>query len=343
VVLAAGLLFGLPLWAAWEPLGPFGGPASIVVADPRSPKTFLAGTRNGLLFRSYDGGETWAPLRFPAQLQAVLNTLAIDPQNSGVYLAGLTSDSPAYSGILRSADAGLTWRQIPDLRNQQVRAIAFKRANSRIVAVGTDTGLFASHDGGSTWTRISPENNPQLRPIVAVSFDSRDANILYAGTPHLPWKTADGGASWNSIHNGMLDDSDVFSIQVDRNRPQRVFASACSGIYRSLDGASTWTPMVQAKDASYRTYVIVQDPQYENVWFAGTTHGMVRSNDGGGTWEKLGPFATRSIAFDPGRLGRILIATDEAGILRSDDNGKTWRPVNQGFSNQWLSAMWTSG
>jgi photosystem II stability/assembly factor-like uncharacterized protein len=301
----------------------------------------VAGTRNALLFRSRDAGNSWAPIPFPAQLRSTLNAFAIDPQTPGVYLAGLSGDSPSSTGILRSADFGATWRQVPELRNEQVRAIAFKRASSRVIAAGTDTGVFASYDGGATWGRISPSDHPQLRPVVAVAFDPNDPMIVYAGTPHLPWRTSDGGANWISIHNGMFDDSDVFSIQVDRNRPSRVFAGACSGIYRSLNSAANWTRLSEPKNASYRTYAIAQDLQYENVWFAGTTHGLVRSSDGGSTWKKIGPFATRSIAFDPGRLGRILIATDQSGILRSDDGGRSWFPVNNGFCNRRIDALWT--
>ena len=299
------------------------------------------GTRNALLFRSRDGGESWTQLPFPAQVRAFLNTLAIDPEGKGIYLAGLTSELAGYSGILRSTDAGATWRQAPDLRNQQVRAIAFKRANSNLVAAGTDSGVYLSQDSGLTWKRISPVENGQLRPIVAVAFDPNDSSTIYAGTPHLPWRTWDGGATWRSIHYGMINDSDVFSIQPDRNRPQRVFAGACSGIYRSLSGGATWARPA-AKDASYRTYIIVQDPQYENVWYAGTTHGTIRSLDGGSTWEELCPFAARSIAFDPGSLGRILIVTDEEGIVASDDRGKTWRAQNRGFCNRRLSSIWTT-
>jgi photosystem II stability/assembly factor-like uncharacterized protein len=337
------LLFCLRLHAAWAPLGPFGGPAAVVVADPHLPKTFVAGTRNALLFRTNDAGESWSALPFPAQLRATLNALAIDPQTPGVYLAGLSSDLRQYSGMLRSTDGGASWQQTPDLRNEQVRVIVWKRANSKLVAAGTDSGVFESQDGGMSWTRISPAENSQLRPVVSLAFDPNDGAILYAGTPHLPWKTSDGGVSWHSISAGMIDDSDVFSIQPDRNRPQRVFASACSGIYRSLGGGAGWTRLAGAENTSSRTYVIVQDPQYENVWYAGATHGMVRSRDGGGTWERLVPFATRSIAFDPGRLGRIFIATDEAGILRSDDSGNTWQAVNKGFCNRRLSTLWTIG
>ncbi len=339
---AALLLLCLPLWAELAPLGPFGGAASIVVADPHLSKTYLAGTRNALLFRSRDGGDSWASVPFPAQLRASLNAFTISPQAPGLYLAGLSSDSPQYSGILRSTDAGYTWSQVPDLRNQQVRAIVFKRASAKIVAAGTDSGAFLSQDGGATWARVSAKDNRQLQPIAALAFDSKDSATLYAGASHLPWKTTDGGATWHSIQPGMIDASDIFSIQVDRNRPPRVFASASSGIYRSLDGGGTWTCLMEGKDSAILAYVVAQDPQYENVWFVGTIHGLVRSIDGGATWAKLAPFATRSIAFDPGRLGRMLIATDDAGILRSDDSGKSWRPVNNGFSNRRMPSLWTA-
>lgn len=344
VFLTAGaLLICLPVWGTWVQIGPFGGSASIIVSNPHYPGTFVAGTRNALLFRSSDRGESWNPLPFPPQFQAVLNTLVMDPELNGVYLAGLSSDLAQYSGIMRSGDGGTTWHQVPDLRGQRVRALAYKRANSRLVAAGTDSGVFLSEDHGVTWRRISPSDDSRLQPIVAIAFDPNRSTTLYAGTPHLPWMTSDSGDSWQSIHNGMMDDSDVFSIQPDRNHPRRILAAACSGIYRSLNGGDTWTKLMETKGASYRTYVVVQDPEYENTWFAGTAHGLLRSDDSGTTWVKLGSFITRSIAFDPSRLGRVFIATEGEGILRSEDSGRTFQPVNQGFSNVRVSSAWIEG
>ncbi len=43
--------------------------------------------------------------------------------------------------------------------------------------------------------------------------------MIYAGTWHLPWKTTDGGAHWDNIKQGIIDDSDVFSIIVDPTSP----------------------------------------------------------------------------------------------------------------------------
>ena len=85
-------LSSVSLSAAWESVGPFGGSAAFVVADANSSKTFLAGTRNALLFRTNDAGLSWTPVPFPAQLKVTLNVLAIDPQTPDTYLAGVTSD-----------------------------------------------------------------------------------------------------------------------------------------------------------------------------------------------------------------------------------------------------------
>ncbi len=333
----------LPLHAQWKALGPFGGSAALVQVDPHVSGTIVAAAPNALLFRSRDGGETWDPLRFPPQLSGVLHALHLDPRTPGLWLAGISAELPGASGMWRSVDAGSTWEPVPAFRGLQVRVIAAFRGNSRVIAAGADSGVFRSVDGGSSWNRISPAGNPELRPVVSLAFDPKDSSTIYAGTPHLPWKTTDSGAAWRSIHDGMIDDSDVFSILVDRNRPQRIFAGACSGIYRSLNGGAAWTRLEGASDASYRTYTVVQDPQYENVLFAGTTHGMIRSRDGGATWEKIAPYATRSIAFDLRRLGRIFIATDEAGILRSEDNGRSWRQVNRGFCNRRLTPLTVAG
>jgi photosystem II stability/assembly factor-like uncharacterized protein len=239
----------------------------------------------------------------------------------------------------RTANAGTTWQPLPAFDGLQVRTIAIFRGNPRLMAAGTNTGVFETDDGGLTWRRISPADNQELQPVVSLAFDSKDGNVLYAGTPHLPWKTGDGGSSWSSVHEGMLDDSDVFSVLVDRNRPQRVFAAACSGIYRSLNAGAKWAQLPSSREASSRTYALAQDPLYENVLFAGTTHGMIRSLDSGASWERISPYATRSIAFDWSRPGRIFIATDQAGILRSDDNGRTWRPANRGICNRRLGPL----
>src|SRR5262249_34844736 len=108
-------------------------------------------------------------------------------------------------------------------------------------------------------------------PVVSLAFDPSNSKVLYAGTPHLAWKTADGGATWRRIPVGMEEDSDIFSIDVDASQRLHLFAGACSGIYRSLNGGGTWSSLENVTGGSYRTYVVTRLPGRSNVILAGTS------------------------------------------------------------------------
>ena len=324
----------------WEPMGPFGGSAAVIQVDPKHAGTVIAATNNSLLFRSKNSGESWDPLPFGPQLRSTLHAFAIT--KTGVYFACISSDTSDISGIYRSRDEGGTWEQLPGLARREVWSIAIWDSDANTIAAGTRNGVYLTTDGGTTWKHVSPDDNEEMAPVVSLAIDPKNSSVMYAGTPHLPWKTTDAGVTWHSIHDGMLDDSDVFSIHVDASEPQRVFASACSGIYRSENAAGGWMKMKAAKDASYRTYIITQDPREPRMIYAGTTSGLQKSSDGGVNWRRISPHATRWIAFDSSVAGRMFFATDEAGIFRSDDGGETLQPMNKGFCNRQLPALaWT--
>jgi photosystem II stability/assembly factor-like uncharacterized protein len=327
----------------WEPMGPFGGSAAVVAVDPNHAGTVLAASNNALLFRTRNEGANWEPIQFPGQLRSTLHAFAIDGMHGSAYYAGVSSDTLEQAGLYRSTDEGATWEQLPGLKKKDVWSLAFSPSDPNTMAVGARDGVHLSTDAGKTWRKISPPENRELAPVVSLAFDPKNAAILYAGTPHLPWKTPDGGATWQPVREGMLDDSDVFSIHIDASRPERVFASACSGIYRSESAASLWKKMTQAQGSSYRTYFVTVDPKQPNLVFAGTTFGVSKSADGGETWHRISKEATRWIAFDEKNPGRMYFATDEAGMLRSDDSGETIRAVNNGFCNRQLPAITSTG
>jgi len=174
--------------------------------------------------------------------------------------------------------------------------------------------------------------------VVSLAFHPTSSNILYAGTTHLPWRTTDGGATWESIYSGMHDDSDVFSIQVDAHQAQSVYASACSGLYQSSDGAGHWNKLPTPKGA-FRTWFVALDPRHTGFVFAGTTEGLLRSENGGKTWRLVSSEAVRSIAFDPAVAERIFFASTTAGLMVSTDGGRTLRESNFGFTNRSFTVL----
>jgi photosystem II stability/assembly factor-like uncharacterized protein len=327
------LLMSGVMQAEWRSSGPFGGEAELIRVVPKSPGFVIAGAHNGLLFASRNGGASWNDIPFSGQLSGVLHALEVDPRTEGTWYAGMEGERAWMSGVYKTSDGGQTWKLLDGIKGKAVWSLAIFSADPDVIAAGTGDGIYRSVDAGASWTRISPTDNEDLRPVVSLAFHPTDKNILFAGTTHLPWRTKDGGATWESIHTGMIDDSDVFSIQVDTHEPQSVFASACSGLYSSVDSAAHWSKLPTPKGA-FRTWFVALDPKRSNSVFAGTTEGLLHSEDRGRTWRLVTPQPVRSIAFDPAVTGRIFFASSTAGLMLSTDGGKTLHESNFGFTNR---------
>jgi hypothetical protein len=137
----------------------------------------------------------------------------------------------------------------------------------------------------------------------------------------------------------MEEDSDIFSIAVDRANPNRLFAGTCGGVYYSPDGGGTWASRRGASGVPSRTYVIARAPRNTRVVFAGTSEGLMQSSDAGITWHRLYRHSVRSIAFDSDKAGRMFVASD-AGVLRSEDGGAHFAETNHGILDRsWKEAM----
>ena len=132
---------------------------------------------------------------------------------------------------------------------------------------------------------------------------------------------------------GVIDDSDVFSIIVDPKDSNVVYASACSGIYKSDNGGEKFQKMQGIPSTARRTRVLMQDPRHLNIVFAGTTEGLFRTGDSGATWMRTtGPeLIVNDVYVDPANSNRVFLATDRGGVLASHDGGTRFMPRTTGF------------
>src|SRR5262249_19595233 len=70
-----------------SPEVPVSGRVTAIVVDPATAQTVYAGTAQGGVYRSLDGGNAWTPLMDSAQSLAI-GALALDPQNSDTLFVG---------------------------------------------------------------------------------------------------------------------------------------------------------------------------------------------------------------------------------------------------------------
>jgi hypothetical protein len=79
------------------------------------------------------------------------------------------------------------------------------------------------------------------------------------------------------------------SLLVDAENSRHIYASACSGIYRSDDAAAQWRKIQGIPYTARRTYAITQDPAQPGSVYAATSEGLWKTADGGMTWRRTTP------------------------------------------------------
>lgn len=319
----------------WRQVGPPGGTVISLEADPRDAKKLYLGTSDGHVFHSKDQGAHWQLLsRIGTGQDDVVTHILVDPRDANRLYASTWTLYSGGGGVYRSDDGGRTWKVI-GLAHETVRALAQAPTNPKILVAGALTGVYRSMDEGATWERITPAKHEDLRNFDSAAFDSRDENIIYAGTYHLPWKTTNGGKDWFPIQKGMIDDSDVMSIIVDPRNPDNVHATACSGIYHSVNSAQTWTKYKGIPFVFRRTQLIQQDPQHPEILYAGTTSGLWKTTNEN-DWKRITPgdWVINAIVIDPKNPQRVILGTEREGVQVSENGGASFTSANLGFQHQ---------
>jgi photosystem II stability/assembly factor-like uncharacterized protein len=345
ISLLAIFLFATAAWGSpWAVLGPDGGDVRSLSYDPHNPDRIFLGNSTGTLFLSQDAGHTWS--RF-AHLgdgdDYVLDHIVISTQDSNTMFVAAWSVQDQQAGdVFRSMDGGKTWQTLPAMHGKSIRAFAISASDPQTLVAGALSGIYRSVNGGENWQKISPATQ-EIKNIESIAIDPKNPNVIYAGTWHLAWKTPDGGANWEHINKdkGLIDDSDVFSVIVGESNSSVVFASACSGIYKSENAGEQFHKIQGIPFTARRTRVLKQDPSNPEIVYAGTTEGLWKTTDLGKSWKRMSDpeIVVNDVLIDPRDSRRVLLATDRAGVLASNDGVQSLSPSNHGYTHRYVSSI----
>ena len=326
----------------WIPVGPNGGDARSFAVDPGNPQHLFLGTTTSWIYQSTDGGGSWKRVaRLGKSDGLVVDSLVVDSSDAKTIFAGVWQVDRPEGGIYVSHDDGATWAAIAEMDGQAVLALTQSYSDPKTLVAGTLKGVYRSEDKGLHWKEISPPESGELHEVESIAIDPNDPKTIFAGTWHLPWKTTDGGATWHNVKQGLIDDSDVFSIIIDPTRPTVMYMSACSGIYRSESAGELNRKVQGIPSTARRTRVLMQDPVNRKIVYAGTTEGLYKTVDDGVNWSRItGPdVIINDIYINPKDPQHVLLATDRSGVLQSNDAGATFSASNTGFSQRQVATI----
>lgn len=195
----------------------------------------------------------WQEVRHGLEGQTATSIIA----RQGVILTGTRQ------GVFRSDDIGLSWKQASvGLDERLVRWMAYHPDISDFELAGTEpAGIYISRDGARSWRVCSEVTRMRAAYHWSLPYSPRagcvrgfaisgsrayaaveDGAVLVSDDGGEEWILAGGSRGQPDHHPaGGFVHSDVHSITVHPNSPERVYAPTGGGLYTSRDGGRTWS------------------------------------------------------------------------------------------------------
>jgi len=282
---------------------------TFLVADPVNPLFIYAGAENedGALWRSTDGGTTWATAnRGLPSTSGFVESIHLVPASPRTFYVKTGAE------VYRTTDGGDNWVLQSTLSDgNSVFAIA--PSNPSIMFYSVRSLTFRSRDEGRTW---APQAAVPLvaGSVVAIVVDPRNpSNVYYAG------RDAGAGAGIYKSNDEGTNVTLVFRLNATfiSHDPARgfLYASALedSCLFYSVDEGRTWPRFVclGAGSGGVRLAFVPADP---NALWAGTSLGPFRAEDRNFGWQQrfgsvrptlAAPAAQFDFFLPPGGQGRL--------------------------------------
>jgi photosystem II stability/assembly factor-like uncharacterized protein len=335
-----------------------GGRVSRAQGVPGDPTTYWAATASGGVWKSTDGGATWASV-FDDQPVSSIGSLAIAPSNPNIVYVGsgeanIRGNVAAGNGIYKTVDAGKTWthvwKQEGQIGTMLVHPtnpdIAYAAVLGKAFGPNDERGVYRTTDGGKTWQQVLKKDRDTGASDIAM--DPSNPAILFAGfwqARRTPWDltsggpgsglyaSRDGGDTWKHLTGNGLPDGiwGKVGVAVAPSNGSRVYAlieAEGGGLFKSDDGGENWSLATANRAirqrAWYYTTLTVHPTNQEEIWFPQVP--LLRTIDGGRTLEYMKGLHHgdhHDLWIDPKDPKRMISAND-GGVDITVNAGKTW-------------------
>ena len=177
-----------------ETLKPSGGPINrdavgaehyatvyTLAESPHEPGVIWAGSDDGLLHITRDGGENWTDITPPGMGEWAMFTM-IEPSphdRATAYVSATRYKNDDYAPyVFKTTDYGASWTSIVDgiAEDHFCRVVREDPAREGLLYLGTEFGLYVSFDAGASWQRF--QLNLPVSPIYDLKI--KGSNLVVA-------------------------------------------------------------------------------------------------------------------------------------------------------------------
>jgi photosystem II stability/assembly factor-like uncharacterized protein len=180
---------------------------------------------------------------------------------------GPGQDAPPNLGLIRSDDAGRSWKPVSLLGEADFHVL--RSQGSTVYGFNGLTGaLMVSRDGGREWDEHAPP-----APMLDLAIHPEDPSRVVASTDESLFSSGDAGRGWRSLADGRVG-------FLAWPQPERLYMVDGAGrVSISGDGGRNWRDMgsIDAQPAAFAT-------AGDDLYAALPDGTIKRSSDGGASW-----------------------------------------------------------
>lgn len=271
-----------------------------IAVHPTSPQIVYLGVQGQGVYKTVDGGATWAPANGGMDDQGIA-TIAIDPLNpQTVYAGAVPTAFASRLGIFKTTNGGTSWEprnssNTPSLLDSAIHGIAFSpvdRTTLFAIAV-TQAGRFVirSTNAADSWQGVFGPPDLVLQGSAGsqrLTLSGASGFTIYAfDDDRFIHASTDGGTMWSErtrLPTALI----TGCIVADPTAPGRLYlvpAGDQAGFTFSGDGGMTFSDsnlgLVNRRMAS-SSQVLALDPATPTTMVLGTIGGGVFTNTNGG-------------------------------------------------------------
>jgi photosystem II stability/assembly factor-like uncharacterized protein len=325
-----------------------------LIVDPDNPDIVLVAALGHAfgpnaergIFRTTDGGKSWTKVLYRDQQTGAID-VSFDPHNSKIVYAALWqarrqpwnfSSGGSGSGLYRSADGGITWKQLsgnglPAGILGRIHVSVSGADSKRIYAMieAAEGGLFRSDDGGERWERINDDGRLSQRAwyFSTILADPKDVDTVYAENTGL-FRSTDGGKSFELLP---ARHGDHHGIWIDPTNTDRIIEASDGGASISFDRGKSWSTVYNQPTAQfYHVSVDNRFPYYVYGAQQDNSSVAIASMDDEGAilardWYDVGGGEAGFVLADP-RNADIVYGTNENYISRFNKQAMQWQVIS---------------
>ncbi len=245
-----------------------------------NPEIIYAATSAHGIYRSSNGGQTWAESKSDF---TYVRKITLDPLDENTIY--IVADQEGERALFKTTDGGINWKKLLSQRTSQtpisLDIIIDPRNTSVLYATDSVGGVFKSTDAGKEWASIYWSRDP----VKKIVMDAKNSQKLYLLTTISEIYTTDDGGKSFKLSEPEEGFDEIYSITTSKQEQNVFYVLSRDGLQVTKDGGETYK-MVETLLPPENTiaHQVVTDPTDNNVLYLVAGKVVYKTTNKGATW-----------------------------------------------------------